>query len=164
MADMNGNHYDLTLAVRQWTPPNISDQANLDKVVALIDALLEHKQNIVNALEYALGSHTFDDVAMRVLSGQSQLWTEGSSFAITEIVDSPHKRSLHFFLAGGSREELFLLHKRMIDWARASGVVEATMSGRVGWLKILEPFGWKEKHRTLTLDLTTDLPFEDGVN
>jgi hypothetical protein len=158
---VNGSNLDLTLEVFNWQPSDPQEQPNLDHVIALIGALLEHKQNIINALEYARGSHTFDDVAMRVLSGQSTLWVEGSSFAITELIDSPKKRSLHLFLAGGNREDMYALHLRMIKWARQNGVVEATLSGRVGWLRILEHMGWEEKHRTLSLDLSKRLPFEE---
>jgi len=140
--------------------PAIDDQTNFEALVHVSAKLAKFKAQICASLEYAQGSHTFDDVAALVLTGRLTMWEEGSSFVMTEIVEYPRKRTMHVFLAGGNREDLHSIHPRMIAYARSEGCSDVTLSGRAGWLRVLEHIGWEEVYRVLKLDLSQRLPIE----
>jgi len=94
-------------------------------------ARLEH--HVANALEYAGGTHDVEDVFAGIAEGQFFMWAGEDSIIISEIVEYPKLRALHFFLAGGNLEELQQMEKTVIEWARAQGCKRATTAGRVGW-------------------------------
>lgn len=94
-------------------------------------ANLEH--HVENALQYSGGTHDVEDVFQGILAGQFQMWAGEDSIIITEILEYPKLRGLHFFLVGGNLEELQEMEMTVIDWARANGCARATTAGRVGW-------------------------------
>lgn len=96
------------------------------------------------ALEYSGGSHTFDDIVDLVRSGKAQLWPAPRGCAVTEIVVYPQKRVLHLFLAGGELDQLRDMFNDAADWGRAQGCEAMTLSGRVGWSRVMRPDGWRQ--------------------
>lgn len=94
-------------------------------------ARLEH--HLENALQYSGGTHTVEDVFKGIVAGQFQLWTGPDSIIVTEILEYPRLRALHFFLAGGHLEEIQEMEKTVVEWARRQGCKRATMVGRNGW-------------------------------
>src|SRR3546814_5288752 len=57
------------------------------------------------ALSFSGGTHTYDDVVEGVNTGRYVFWPGPNSAVITEIIEYPRQRTLHFFLAGGNRSE-----------------------------------------------------------
>lgn len=104
-----------------------------------------HRSYIEAALEYADGSHTFDDVAEAVAAGRMQFWPAPASAVITEILESPRQRSLNFFLAGGNLAELETMTPTILEWGRREGCTKAILFGRRGWEKtFLTRTGWAQ--------------------
>ena len=50
---------------------------------------------------------------------------------------------LNIFLAGGELEQILDMNDDVKKWAAQHGCTAATMSGRIGWKKPLEPLNWK---------------------
>lgn len=101
---------------------------------------------IKTALEYAGNTHTLDDVAEGVREGRFQYWPSesGRSAIVTEVLEAPRQRTLHFFLAGGDLQELEQMHERLLEWGRAVGCTRATLAGRPGWARsFLTRAGWR---------------------
>jgi hypothetical protein len=95
------------------------------------------------ALEYADGSHSFQDICDAVAAGKMQFWPGPASAVITEILESPRQRSLNFFLAGGNLAELEMMTPTILEWGRRQGCIRATFYGRPGWERtFLTRTGW----------------------
>lgn len=75
-----------------------------------------------------------------------QFWPAPRGCMVTEIVVYPRKKVLNIFLAGGELDQLVDMYDDMNEWAKAQGCTGGTMTGRVGWKKVLEPMGWKLMH------------------
>lgn len=88
---------------------------------------------ISDALEYADGTHTLDDVRALLDEGSLQLWPGAASAVVTQLIQTPRQKLLHFFLVGGNMDELKRLYPIILDWGRANGCTRATLSGRKGW-------------------------------
>lgn len=97
---------------------------------------------IEDALAYSGGTHTFQDVVDGIASGHMQLWPAPKGCAVTQIVVYPRKRALHIFLAGGEMDQLFDGESVVTAWGREQGCSMITLSGRMGWRRVLEPKGW----------------------
>ena len=107
--------------------------------------LIRCREWIQSALDKGGDTHSFIDVVDGVMSGHMQLWSGEKGCAVTEIVVYPNKKVLHVFLAGGKLEQITDMHKDAVQWAKAQGCDGMTLSGRKGWLKILNKDGWKEQ-------------------
>ena len=68
------------------------------------------KKLIEQALEYANGTHTTDDIFRGIEKRQYQLWDAEKSCLITEILEYPQKKVCHVFLGAGDLEEM---HQRI---------------------------------------------------
>ena len=101
---------------------------------------------IEDALEYCNGTHIFDDIVHGIAEGRMQLWPAPKGCMVTEIVVYPRKKVLNIFLAGGKLDQLLDMDKDMTEWAKMQGCTGGTISGRVGWKKVLEPMGWRLAH------------------
>lgn len=87
------------------------------------------------ALDYAGNTHTWDDIAQGVLSNRYQLWYSQNSSIITEIIDYPRLRDLHFFLVGGDMEELRAMRGPIEEWGKEQGCSRVSCAGRKGWAR-----------------------------
>ena len=85
------------------------------------------------ALDYSGGTHDFEDIRAGVASGQFQFWPGVNSAVITEIIDYPKFRAIHFFLAGGNAAELERMVPVIEKWGAEHGCTRATFTGRKGW-------------------------------
>lgn len=103
----------------------------------------DYREMIEAALAYGGGTHTFDDVVDLVLSGRAQLWPGEAAVGVTEIVVYPRKRVLHCFLAAGEMDELLVMMDYAKQWGASQGCSGMTMSGRMGWQRVLNKHGWK---------------------
>ena len=96
-------------------------------------------------LAAALGddpTHSMDDVRRLIEcgSGQHQFWAGKRSAIVTEIVVSPRRWSLHFWLAGGDLEEILEMKPLIEAWGKAAGCSRVTISGRIGWERVLKDY------------------------
>ena len=101
---------------------------------------------IEDALEYCNGTHIFEDVVKSIAEGRMQLWAAPRGCMVTEIVIYPRKKVFNIFLAGGELDQLKDMHDAMNAWAVEQGCTGGSLTGRVGWKKVLEPMGWKLAH------------------
>jgi hypothetical protein len=106
----------------------------------------QYRKQIEAALEYAGGTHAFDDIADGVASGRFQLWPGPHSVMITEILESPRKKAVNVFLAAGNLAELERMEPLVCEFARRRGCTSICMTGRRGWLRTFLPkhAGWKD--------------------
>jgi len=101
---------------------------------------------ISRALHYA-GTHAPADIAEGVAAGRFQEWSGGDSVIITEILETPLRKTLHFFLAEGTIPEIRAMVGPILDWARACGCTHASLVGRKGWSRVawMKDEGWTEE-------------------
>ena len=103
---------------------------------------------IEDALEYCGGTHKFDDIVEAIYAKRMQLWPGPRGCIVTEIVIYPRKKVLNLFLAGGELDQIVDMNNDITAWAVQNGCSAGTMSGRIGWKKVLEPLGWKQMYTT----------------
>ena len=102
------------------------------------------KHWIEGALPYCYGTHTIDDVAAGIASGQFQFWPGERSAVITEILTYPQLKALNFFLVGGDGKELVeRIEPIIVAWAKSIGCMRVTQVGRKGWSRVLRPKGYR---------------------
>ncbi len=102
-----------------------------------------NRHHIEAALAHGGQTHTFEDVARMILEGKLQLWPGERGCAVTEIIDYPRKRVLHCFLAGGEMDQILDMIYSAIAWGKTQGCVSLTLSGRLGWGRVLDKHGFK---------------------
>ena len=88
---------------------------------------------IADALQYADGTHTVADVQAMLVNGQAQLWPGIESAVVTQIRQTPQKKVLNVFLAGGEMAEIRQLMPLLYAWAKAEGCTSGQFMGRKGW-------------------------------
>jgi len=113
----------------------------------LVPAVLkDFEESIQKALDYGGNSYTIADIEELITTGKAQFWPGETSCIVTEIIEYPRTKDLHFFLAGGNLEELEAMIPPILDWGRANGCTRATLTGRRGWERsFLRDTGWKAK-------------------
>jgi hypothetical protein len=95
---------------------------------------------IQDALGYAGGTHTIDDIYQAVSSGKAQFFPLEKSAIITEIVDYPQRAVCRIWLAGGELEELMQAEKSIAVWAKSIGCDGIEIIGRKGWQRQLKDY------------------------
>lgn len=117
-------------------------------MIDAIPTLEEYRGAINDALRYADDSHTFEDIRDMVASGRLQFWPGKDSVIITEILEYPRYKVLHFFLAGGgSLAELQRMTPLVEEWGRTQGCKKASLIGRKGWERtFITRDGWVQTH------------------
>src|SRR5947209_6055826 len=98
------------------------------------------------ALELA-GTHRPEDIAEGVACGRFQEWANDETVVITEVLETPLRKTLNFFLAEGTMPELQAMVPAILDWARMHGCTHAALTGRHGWSRVawLKESGWTEE-------------------
>lgn len=118
----------------------LKSTAHLNTLLSLRPEWVRCSKWIEDALQYAHGSHTLDDVYQTVVKGDAQFWPAEDAGLVTEIVDYPQRRTLRFWLAGGNLKTLERLEKKVIDWSKQWGCEACEIVGRRGWVKALEGY------------------------
>ena len=103
----------------------MSDQEQLERL----------RHHVEAALEYSGGTHDFEDVVQMVEDHRLQLWPAKDSVVLTEIIDYPRLKNLHYFLAGGDLDELSRMRPLIESWGKSVGCTRVTLAGRRGWAK-----------------------------
>ena len=122
-------------------------------MVAVYEQFTARQKYIEDALEYARGTHTIEDIWDGVVTGQFQFWPGDKSAIITEVQIYPQKKVMHIFLAGGELNELLEMEKSVRAFAKTIGCNSMSISGRRGWLRIFERDGWDEICTTIAKEL-----------
>jgi len=104
------------------------------------DAWVRCRKYIEDALEYANGSHTIQDVMLAVSEGKAQFFPLDKSAIVTEIVDYPQKAMCRIWLAGGDLDELVEAEVAIAAWAKTLGCDGMEIIGRRGWSRKLENY------------------------
>ena len=112
----------------------------------IIDANRDHIQA---ALDHGGNTHTFEDVRDMILAGRLQIWPGPRGCAVTEIIEYPRKKVLHCFLAGGEMDQIIDMIDSAIEWGKTQGCEGLTLSGRMGWQRVLAKHGFKPVLLTL---------------
>ncbi len=120
---------------------------------AVYEQFLVRKKYIEDALEYAKGTHTLEDIWDGIVDGTFQFWPGEKSAVITEVQIYPQKKTMHIFLAGGDLNELLEMEKSVRAFAETIGCNSMSISGRRGWLRIFERDGWEEICTTIAKEL-----------
>ena len=106
------------------------------------------------ALDLAGNTHTLEDVQQGIDAGHLVFWPGVNSAIITEIIEYPQKRTLHFFLAGGNLAELEAMYPTIQEWGREQGCTAASTVGRPGWERtFLKREGWTPRAVFMTKEL-----------
>jgi hypothetical protein len=91
------------------------------------------------------GTHTAADIAAAVQQGRMQRWDGDASTIITEILDTPLRRTLLFFLAEGHLPELRAMAVPIMAWGQQQGCTHASLIGRFGWQRsFVKELGFRE--------------------
>ena len=91
------------------------------------------RKYIQDALDHCGNTHSVDDVLQMVEDGKAQLHVGNRCAVVTQEMDFPAGRQLHYWLAGGDLEELQEIEKRVSENARKNGCTQASIIGRRGW-------------------------------
>ena len=113
------------------------------------------KDQIKRGLEYAHGEYTLDDVWQAIATEKAQLWYGNTSVIVTEIVETPQLRSMHFFLAAGNLDEIEAMYPLIEEYAALEKCVRLTMAGRPGWERtfLTRSQGWEPMHMVFAKEL-----------
>lgn len=106
--------------------------------------VLDFLPQLQEALDYAGNTHTPEDVAERILSGEAQLWVGGDGLIVSEVEEYPEGPVLNLWLAAGDKDDILALLPRVYGFGRWRGCERATVLGRKGWKRVLEPDGWQD--------------------
>jgi hypothetical protein len=114
------------------------------------------RPHIEAALSYGGHTHTFDDVREMIERGEAIFWPGPNSAIITQVIEQPQLRTLHFFLAGGNLAELEAMLPGICEWGRKErGCKYATLTGRKGWERtfLTKREGWKSNLVVMSKEL-----------
>ncbi|TAK98939.1 MAG: hypothetical protein EPO08_17705 [Rhodospirillaceae bacterium] len=75
-----------------------------------------------------------------LLQGRLRLWAGEKSAIVTEIVTFPRLKAVNCFLVGGDLSELFMIEKKIVEYAKAEGCSRITGGGRFGWTRVLKDY------------------------
>lgn len=94
-------------------------------------------------------THTIEDVEQSVASGHMQLWAGERGALVTQIITYPRKKVLHVFIAGGEMDQVLDFLPSLHLWADMQDCDTLTLSGRVGWKRVLADHGWRQEGITM---------------
>jgi|SRR4249920_2798073 hypothetical protein len=95
------------------------------------------------ALKLGGDLYTLDDIDKQLLTGDMQGHVEGNTWAITQVHDWPHRKSVNILYVVGNLDDSIKLETRIENWAKGIGASLLTGIGREGWWEYRLP-GWKK--------------------
>lgn len=102
----------------------------------------EKVRRFEKVLALAGNTHTAADVLDRVREGRAQCWNNGDSITITEILVYPRLKACNYWISSGNLHECLALQPTINAWAIEQGCSIATLTGRMGWLRVAKlPIG-----------------------
>lgn len=117
----------------------------------------EAKPMIERALAETGDEYNVDDIKHDIITGSMQLWGVYNSKAlvavwVTSIIDNGKNLAV-LFAGGGDMHDWLHLSEMLFDWGRANGCTCCEVHGRVGWEKVLRPFGFERRKIVLNKTL-----------
>ena len=97
---------------------------------------------MITSLDRALalaGTHDLDDIDIAVGEGRMQRWEGEQTVLITELLQTPKRKTLLFFLAEGNLAEIKAMVPPILLWAKREGCTHAGFIGRFGWERVVAP-------------------------
>ena len=107
-------------------------------------------QLVKPALEYTDGLWDLEDIGEAVLEGRMQMWVLNDSVAITQLERYPKKLLAHVFLGAGEMDDMHEILRNVEEWAANVGASKVYISGRKGWVRNLNPFGYMPTSTTVS--------------
>ena len=111
-----------------------------------LEAMFPYREMLERALEFAGGTHLWEDIVQAVNEGRMHFWPAEKSCVVTEVVCYPRARAIHIFLAAGDLMEIKGMDSTFQEFGRALDAKFITLSGRRGWTKALDDIGYKLSH------------------
>lgn len=103
------------------------------------------------ALRHCGDTHTLDDVMSLIVARDAHLYVGHKSAVVTQELELPTRRQLHFWLAGGDLQEIIEIERDVEKAAKAKGIRHISIIGRRGWQRKLD--GFYEKAVVMTKDI-----------
>lgn len=89
-------------------------------------------------------SYSLDQVRLSLDRGNAQLWPTRKAAVVTEVITYPTgAKSLSYWLAGGSLEDVLRTHAAVEAFARQQGCHYIEIKGRRGWRNAVKRFGFE---------------------
>lgn len=116
-------------------------------------------RKIYAALDTGQGESSPVDICRKALNNQAQIWViqdeEGiKNVTVTEILQYSQHKTLHIITTTGDGwKEYKEEHKELEKYAKDIGAVAIEMWGRKGWLRKLEPMGYKEAYTVMRMEI-----------
>ena len=109
--------------------------------MSLAQELIRCRPWIEAALDYSR-THDFGDIVKACFAGEMQLWAGPDACLVTQIVTFPKRKVLHVFVAGGEMEAVLRRSDDVVEWGKAQGCQDLTLTGRMGWQRVLKQRGY----------------------
>jgi hypothetical protein len=110
-------------------------------------------ERIKKALVYGGDTHDWDDVREKLLKGEYQIFWNDFGCVVTEIVEYPKLKNLHWVIIAGTMGGADDLHEKVRRFAVDQGCKTMTGSGRLGWERVSQGFGWKKQWVVMKFEL-----------
>jgi hypothetical protein len=91
------------------------------------------------------------EVQSEVLGNRATLWAGDRSCMVTQLLTNQITGELVVFvwLASGDLRELLAMRPVVESWGRQQGAASAWINGRLGWSRVLTPFGFRPEGNEL---------------
>lgn len=114
---------------------------------------------LANAVACDIGgrpSHTKEEVWSLIQSGDAFFFPGKGCANLSNFAEVPAFKAINFWATGGDLKEMTqVLRPAVEQWAKAHGCSISTFSTpREGFARVMEPFGYRKTHITITKDLT----------
>ena len=124
------------------------------------DCCIEAGYYLNRAAKESYGRYTIFDIRNEIISGKQQLWilfygdNEMMMAATTMICFYPRKTTLCVMFLGSNDDTLWAKYRELVvgkfeSFAKDNGCDGIECTGREGWARVLEPFGWKKSFTVL---------------
>ncbi len=104
-----------------------------------------YRAQIEAALKHGGDLYRYEDIQKLVDEGLAQAWPGEKSIAITQILQYPVKKVLHFWVVGGELGEIESRYAELEAFAKHEGCEGLSLLGRPGWERtFLARTGWSK--------------------
>ena len=135
----------------------------LDDITHMIAALKKFELDIREALRYGGDTNTYEQVCAGCIAGAYTMFVLPNSVIIAEVAEYPTHKVFHQFIACGDLAELIEAQNGLlIREAKLRGATALTLAGRKGWLKALEPHGWRSNLVLMRKEINDGQDLQDG--
>ncbi len=98
---------------------------------------------IRKACRLGMNTHDWMDFGVGLIDGRYQMFDAERGLLITEIVQAPRVRYVQVHIGAGELDAVLELDRTRLDeHAREHGCDFITMTGRLGWERVLPKHGW----------------------